>query len=156
MFARRPKRPSIEITRLSSFIAEDVEIHGDLRFVHGLRIDGVVRGNVIGQPAEGGARALLVLSAKGRIEGSIRCGDAVINGSVVGDMDIEHLLELQETARVHGAIRYGHLQMDVGAAVHGQLQHAEIADHAAIADQAVATPEPKPVLELAVANASRG
>ena len=26
MFARRPKRPSIEITRLSSFIAEDVEI----------------------------------------------------------------------------------------------------------------------------------
>jgi cytoskeletal protein CcmA (bactofilin family) len=62
-----------------------------------------------------------VLSAHGRIEGSIRCGDAVINGTVIGDLDVEHRLELQSDARVTGTIRYRQLQMDVGATVQGHL-----------------------------------
>jgi cytoskeletal protein CcmA (bactofilin family) len=124
MFAKRSKRPAIELTQLSSLIAEDVEIVGDLHFSGGIRIDGHVKGNVIACPAEG-KRALLVLSDKGRIEGAVSCGDAVINGSVVGDLVVEHLLELQSNARVRGTIRYAHLQMDVGAAVSGQLVQAE-------------------------------
>ena len=124
MFAKRNKRPAIELTQLSSLIAEDVEIVGDLHFSGGIRIDGHIKGNVIARPAEG-KRALLVLSDKGRIEGAVSCGDAVINGSVVGDLVVEHLLELQSNARVRGTIRYAHLQMDVGAAVSGQLVQAE-------------------------------
>jgi cytoskeletal protein CcmA (bactofilin family) len=64
---------------------------------------------------------LLVLSERGRIEGSVRCHDAVINGVVEGDLEIEHFLELQSKARVNGSIRYRALQMDVGAAVRGRL-----------------------------------
>ena len=126
MFAKRNKRPAIELTQLSSLIAEDVEIIGDLHFAGGIRIDGRIKGNVIARAAEG-KRALLVLSDKGRIEGGVSCGDAVINGSVVGDLVVEHLLELQSNARVRGTIRYAHLQMDVGAAVSGQLIQAEAA-----------------------------
>ncbi|MES1264773.1 MAG: polymer-forming cytoskeletal protein [Variovorax sp.] len=110
--------------KLSSLIAEDVVITGDVAFASGMRIDGRVIGNVIAQPAEGKARGLLVLSDKGRIEGSVRCGDAVINGTVTGDLDVEHFLELQSNSRVSGTIRYQHLKMDVGAAVHGQLTQA--------------------------------
>jgi len=121
MFAKRKKRPFIEVTKLSSLIAEDVEITGDLCFVSGIRIDGRVKGNVIGRAVDAQTRALLVLSDKGQIEGSVNCGDAVINGSVVGDLIVEHFLELQSNARVNGTIRYEHLQMDVGATVHGQL-----------------------------------
>jgi cytoskeletal protein CcmA (bactofilin family) len=62
-----------------------------------------------------------VLSANGHIEGSVRCGDAVINGTVIGDLDVEHRLELQSDARVTGTIRYRQLQMDVGATVQGHL-----------------------------------
>ena len=126
MFAKRNKRPAIELTQLSSLIAEDVEIIGDLHFAGGIRIDGRIKGNVIARAGEG-KRALLVLSDKGRIEGGVSCGDAVINGSVVGDLVVEHLLELQSNARVRGTIRYAHLQMDVGAAVSGQLIQAEAA-----------------------------
>lgn len=122
MFAKRRKHTAIELSKLSSLVAEDVEISGDLYFSGGVRIDGRVKGNVIARATEGQPRALLVLSDKGRIEGGVSCGDAVINGTIVGDLEVEHFLELQSNARVDGTIRYQHLQMDIGAAVRGQLQ----------------------------------
>ncbi len=143
MFAKRKKRPFIEVTKLSSLIAEDVEITGDLCFTNGIRIDGRVKGNVIARAADGQTRALLVLSDKGRIEGSVNCGDAVINGSVIGDLLVEHFLELQSNARVSGTIRYEHLQMDVGATVHGQLVKTEASG---VADNVVALATDKAVV----------
>lgn len=122
MFAKRKKHTAIELSKLSSLVAEDVEISGDLYFSGGVRIDGRVKGNVIARATEGQPRALLVLSDKGHIEGGVSCGDAVINGTIVGDLEVEHFLELQSSARVNGTIRYQHLQMDIGAAVRGQLQ----------------------------------
>jgi len=125
MFANRKKTPAIQLSKLSSLIAEDVVIVGDISFSGGLRIDGRVKGNVVALPsAEGGPRGLLVLSDKGQVEGSIRCGDAVINGAVTGDVDVENFLELQSNARMSGTIRYQHLKMDVGAAVQGRLSRA--------------------------------
>ena len=125
MFANRSKTPAIQLSKLSSLIAEDVVIVGDISFSGGLRIDGRVKGNVVALPsAEGGPRGLLVLSDKGQVEGSIRCGDAVINGAVTGDVDVENFLELQSNARMSGTIRYQHLKMDVGAAVQGRLSRA--------------------------------
>jgi cytoskeletal protein CcmA (bactofilin family) len=122
MFNKRNKRPRIETTKLCSLIAEDVVITGDVCFGSGLRIDGRVNGNVIARAADtASAHALLVLSAKGRIEGSVRCDDAVINGAIVGDVEVAHFLELQSESCVTGTIRYQQLQMDVGAVVRGQL-----------------------------------
>lgn len=121
MFGSRRKTHLIEVSKLSSLIAEDVEIRGDLNFAAGLRVDGFLNGTLIGKPGEGKAHSLLVLSDKGRIEGSIQCYDAVINGSIKGDLEVEHFLELQPNARISGTIRYCQLQMDVGAVVDGQL-----------------------------------
>ena len=125
MFALSRKRPFIKMAALSTLIAEDVEIQGDLVFSGGLRIDGRLRGNVSGRAGDAATPTLLVLAAKGRIEGSVHSGDAVINGTVVGDLDIGHRLELQSDARVIGTIRYRQLQMDVGAIVQGQLVRVE-------------------------------
>ena len=121
MFAKRKNPSSIKMTQLSSLIAEGVEITGDVVFTGGMRIDGRINGNVIGRSLDGKAPALLVLSDKGRIEGSVRCGDAVINGAVIGDLEVEQLLELQSDARVSGTIKYRQLQLDVGASVEGRL-----------------------------------
>jgi len=146
MFAMRKKQPSIQVTKLSSLIAEDVVITGDVSFASGLRIDGRVVGNVSANAVDAQARGLLVLSDKGHIEGSVRCGDAVINGSITGDLDVEHFLELQSSARVSGTIRYQHLKMDVGAAVDGRLTKATAAPAAdnvvaLAADKGVSTAE---------------
>lgn len=148
MFGKRKKTAFIEVTKLSSLVAEGVEIIGDVVFPAGMRIDGRVRGNVIGRSFEGRAPALLVLSDKGHIEGSVRCGDAVINGTVIGDLEVEHFLELQSNARVTGTLRYKQLQMDVGAVVQGQLLQvtAEAADAEGVGN----------VIELAMDKAAGG
>jgi cytoskeletal protein CcmA (bactofilin family) len=140
MFLMRKKTPSIQVTKLSSLIAQDVVITGDVSFTNGLRIDGRVFGNVVAHPVETQTRGLLVLSDTGRIDGSVHCGDAVINGTVTGNLLVENFLELQSESRVSGTIRYRHLKMDVGAAVDGHLTRAD------------APPATGKVLELAVDN----
>jgi cytoskeletal protein CcmA (bactofilin family) len=125
MFANLKKQPFIQRAQLSTLVAEGVEITGDLAFSGGMRIDGRIKGDVLGRKPDGKSASLLVLSAKGHIEGSIRCGDAVVNGTIIGDLDVEHRLELQSDARVCGTIRYRQLQMDVGASVQGHLLKVE-------------------------------
>jgi cytoskeletal protein CcmA (bactofilin family) len=125
MFATTKKQPFIKMAQLSTLVAEGVEITGNLVFAGGMRIDGRIEGDVTGRTLDAKSPSLLVLSAKGHIEGSIRCGDAVINGTVVGDLDVEHRLELQSDAQVTGTIRYRQLQMDVGASVQGHLLRVE-------------------------------
>ncbi|MBT0963400.1 bactofilin family protein [Denitromonas iodatirespirans] len=121
MFGKK-KAKSIEINKLSSLIADNVEIVGDVIFSGGLRVDGRIEGNVINKGDELG---LLVLSERGCIEGSVRTHDAVINGTIVGDLSVTHFLELQPKARVTGNISYSQLQMDCGASVEGKLEKLE-------------------------------
>ena len=106
--------------KLRTLIAEDVVITGDLNFSRAAHRRARA-GNVTVLPGEAADGALLVLSDKGRIEGSVRCADAVINGQIRGDLEVDNCLELQSNCRVSGSIRYRQLKMDVGAAVHGQL-----------------------------------
>jgi cytoskeletal protein CcmA (bactofilin family) len=125
MFGRRRENqpPRIALSKLSSLIGADVQIHGDVEFTGGLRIDGHVRGNVIGRAADGGS-ALLVLSRNGAIDGSLVCADAVIDGSVSGDLRVERFVDLQANARVQGTLSYRQLRMEVGAVVAGELRQA--------------------------------
>ena len=116
---RRKSDQTIDVTRLSSLIDGGVEIVGDVLITDGLRIDGRVQGEVRSRPD---ARGLLVLSDKGSIEGSVKVHDAVINGTIKGDIEVEHFLELQPGARVTGNISYRKLRMECGASVDGRLQ----------------------------------
>ena len=115
---RRKRNPLIEVTKLSSLVATNVEIRGDIVFSGGLRVDGHVEGNLLGSEGEHG---LLVLSEKGSIRGNVRVYDAVINGTIEGDLEVGHFVELQTGSRVTGNITYRQLQMDCGATVEGKL-----------------------------------
>lgn len=118
MFGRK-RNKSIEMTKLSSLVADNLEIVGDVLFSGGLRVDGKIEGNVLGKDGE---RSLLVLSEKGSIVGRVRAYDAVINGKISGDLEVEHFLELQANAHVSGNIIYRQIQMECGAAIDGQLE----------------------------------
>ncbi|NMG65371.1 polymer-forming cytoskeletal protein [Azoarcus indigens] len=109
---------SIEVTKLSSLIADNVQIVGDVVFSGGLRVDGSIEGNVVNKE---GSNGLLVLSDKGSIKGRVSTYDAVVNGTIQGDLVVHHFLELQANARVSGNISYRQLQMECGAELEGQL-----------------------------------
>jgi cytoskeletal protein CcmA (bactofilin family) len=134
---RRKSDQSIDVTRLSSLIDRGVEIVGDVIITDGLRIDGHVQGNVRAKPD---ARGLLVLSEHGSIRGSVKVHDAVINGPITGDLEVEHFVELQPGARVVGNIRYRQLRMECGATVEGHLEP--------IAEKSAELPAPGNVVAL--------
>lgn len=115
---RRKNTMAIDASRLAGLLAHDTCVRGDVMFAGGLRIDGRVEGNVLGKPED---RGLLVLSENGVIVGTVKVHDAVINGRVEGDLEVDHFLELQISARVTGNITYRTLKLDCGATVDGKL-----------------------------------
>lgn len=117
MFGKKKDSP-IELSKLSSLIASNMDITGDIQYVEGLRVDGRIKGNVI---AKDGEKSLLALSDQGRIVGNVSAYDAVVNGTIEGDLEVTHFLELQANARVVGNIVYRQLKMDCGASVEGKL-----------------------------------
>jgi cytoskeletal protein CcmA (bactofilin family) len=119
MLRRKSDQPSIDVSRLSSLIAAGVEIAGDVIVTDGVRIDGQVVGDVLSKPD---TKGLLVLSEQGRIEGNVRMHDAVINGTICGDLEADNFIELQANARITGAIKYRTLQMACGARVQGTIE----------------------------------
>lgn len=147
MFGKKNKR-TIEVTKLSSLIADNLHIVGDVLFSGGLRVDGKVDGNVIGKKGE---KSLVVLSEKGCIVGRVCAYDAVVNGTISGDLEVEHFLELQPGAKVSGNISYRQLQMECGATVDGKLVKVDDAakeklKRAALETEHKSAPEPSKTL----------
>ncbi|HAO25805.1 MULTISPECIES: polymer-forming cytoskeletal protein [unclassified Methylophaga] len=106
--------------RIETLIGENTHIKGDIHFSGGLRIDGVITGNIT---ADEGEAALLTLSEKGRIEGEVRVPFQLINGDVKGNIYAAEHIELAAKARINGNVFYKLLEVAVGSEVNGQLIH---------------------------------
>ena len=104
--------------RIDSLIGQGTVVTGDLAFAGGLRIDGTVRG---GLTSVDDKDSTLVVSEKARIEGGVRCSHLILNGEVVGPIEISQYVELQAKARVMGDLTYKVLEMHPGAVVQGRL-----------------------------------
>ena len=118
MWARRKSATGA----IESLIGASAVIEGDVRFRGGLRIDGEVRGSVIGE--EDGP-SMLVLSESARVTGAVRAGSIVVNGSIDGPVLAEDSIELQPKARIRGEVRYRSIEIHQGAVVDGVLVHLE-------------------------------
>ena len=134
MFSSK-KQPSIR-----SLIGEGTVVQGTLRFSDGLRIDGEVQGDVV---ANANDTSILVISEKARVTGTVKAGHVIINGTVIGPVESNHLLELQPKALIQGDVRYESLEMHQGATIEGALQRLTQASAAALED--------KPALKLLAA-----
>ena len=74
-----------------------------------------------GSIAAEGADAVLTLSDKGRVVGEVHVSNAVVNGTVNGDIYAAERLELAGNARVAGNVHYKVLEMAAGAQVNGKM-----------------------------------
>lgn len=96
-----------------SFISRQSTIEGNISFVGGLHIEGRIEGNI--HSKEG---CLLV---HGDVVGDIDVPNAIISGSVHGNITCTDHLELAKGARVHGVVSYQNMEMQLGAQVVGRL-----------------------------------
>jgi cytoskeletal protein CcmA (bactofilin family) len=108
------------MTDMDSLIGAATRIDGDVLFRGGLRIDGHVVGNVVG---EAGHASYVVIAESARIEGDVRCDHLVVNGEIRGGVQCAALLEIQPKARIIGDVSYKVLEMHGGAQVLGRLTH---------------------------------
>ena len=110
------------IDRIDTLISAGTEISGDLTFSGGMRIDGIVHGNVT---ATGNVDGALVLSQAARVEGEIKVTHAVVNGTILGPLQAKDYVELQSKAKVTGDVSYRTIEVQIGAVAQGRLQYLE-------------------------------
>lgn len=128
---------------IRSLVGEGTVVQGELRFTDGVRIDGVVDGNVI---AVSDNHSILVISEKARVNGKVKGGHVIINGTVHGPVESDELLELQPKARIRGDVRYVALEMHQGATIDGELHPLKSEEKL---EEKPALNEEKPALKLA-------
>ena len=133
MWLNRKKQPAIR-----SLIGEGTQVHGELHFDAGLRIDGEVLGDVIATAPS----SLLVISENARVQGKVMAGHVIINGQIQGPVIATQLLELQPKARIVGDVHYEALEMHQGATIDGVMKHVSAAE----------AEVERPLLKLAAAN----
>jgi cytoskeletal protein CcmA (bactofilin family) len=106
--------------RIDSLIGATTRIEGNVIFSGGLRVDGMVRGNVAALPDQPGT---LMVSADARIDGEVQAAHIVVSGSINGPVHATETLELQAGSKVKGDVYYKTIEMHQGAVVEGRLVH---------------------------------
>jgi cytoskeletal protein CcmA (bactofilin family) len=106
--------------RIDSLIGATTRIEGNIVFSGGLRVDGMVRGNVAALPDQPGT---LVVSSDARIDGEVLAAHIVVNGVINGPVQSTETLELQSGSRVKGDVHYKSIEIHQGAVVEGRLVH---------------------------------
>ncbi len=118
MWGKRKKR----ITEIDSLIGQQTEIKGDIVFSGGLHLDGKVEGDIT---AQDDSEAMLTLSEQGTVKGNVRSPQAILNGTVIGNVYAQEYVELAINARITGNVYYNLIEMAKGAEVNGNLVHAQ-------------------------------
>ena len=105
-------------TDFDTLVGEKTKITGDVEFSGGLHVDGRIEGTIKSKDLDSG---LLVISEKGVVEGEIHVPAVVVDGRLKGDVVATQKIELRKNAIVDGDVRYGAIQMELGAQVNGTL-----------------------------------
>lgn len=103
---------------ITTVLGRQDRTRGDLHLGGGVRVNGVVRGNI--EPAADGCA--VIVSAGGYVEGDVHVARARIDGSVSGALNIEDHLEVTAGAVIDGDITYGSMSIEAGASVNGYVR----------------------------------
>lgn len=102
-------------SQVESIIGVNTAVKGTLSSSGALRIDGQFDGEV-------SLTADLIVGETGRVVAQISAKNALIAGSVTGNMDIESKLELLPSAKVIGDLQVGTLIIGEGAVFKGKCE----------------------------------
>jgi cytoskeletal protein CcmA (bactofilin family) len=103
--ARTPETP---LDTAINRIVDGTIIKGDIRCESNIRIDGVFTGDLI-------TKGRLVVGPSGKIEGTVICQNAEIEGHIKGKVQVQQLLTLKASAKIDGEIATDKLAIEPGA-----------------------------------------
>jgi cytoskeletal protein CcmA (bactofilin family) len=83
-------------------------IKGNLQADSDIRIDGTITGKLL-------CAAKVILGPESVMEGEIKCKQAVVEGKFSGQLFVEELLNVRETAVIDGDVHVGKLIVQPGA-----------------------------------------
>lgn len=110
---------TLQSEKISTIIAQDVTIHGGIDATDSIRIDGNVEGDV--KIAES-----LIIGKGASISGSVSAANAMVAGTVNGDINAEGgLVTLSDTAHVVGDITTAKIVIDENAYFKGRCNMPE-------------------------------
>lgn len=102
---------------MTSTIGQRDRTRGDFHVGGGLRVEGVVRGNILASDDD----ASLIVRPRARVEGDVRIGRARIEGHVTGTVTVTGHLDIVDGGVVEGDVHYGSIAIAAGARVTGVL-----------------------------------
>lgn len=83
-------------------------VEGTVKSESDIRIDGTIKGKLH-------CDAKVIIGPTGRVEGEIRCQNAVIEGSFEGVLQVKELLNIREAAKIGGEVTTEKLIVQSGA-----------------------------------------
>ncbi|HEY5259260.1 MAG TPA: polymer-forming cytoskeletal protein [Rhabdochlamydiaceae bacterium] len=102
---------------VTTLIAEEVTIKGELTFTTSLRIDGIFEGDLI-------SSGTLIVGPTGFVKANINLQEAFISGTVEGDITVTERLVLRGRASITGNITAPIISVDEGVSIVGQMRIA--------------------------------
>ena len=128
--------------KIDTLLGPNTEIHGDVNFSGGLRVDGKLVGNVSAKDASN--NSLLTISEQGEVSGNVTVPHVVINGIVNGNVSSSGKVLLQSKAKIVGDVYYSSIEMELGATVNGNMV-GETAKAASLRNETASRKDAAPV-----------
>jgi cytoskeletal protein CcmA (bactofilin family) len=101
-------RTPIQGVNTINSIAFGTRLEGTINADNDIRIDGVIKGNLM-------CKGKVIIGPKGKVDGEIKCKNAVIEGVFNGKLKVSDLLNVRESARIEGDIDTNQLIVQSGA-----------------------------------------
>lgn len=112
-------------------IANGTQLEGNIVTNGDIRIDGLVKGNVI-------SKAKIIVGRDGRVEGNLTCANIEVEGQVAAEsLNVSNLISLKATANLVGNIIAGKIAIEPGAQFSGncKMQNMRTSTQAPTAQQ---------------------
>ena len=96
-------------------IGRDIHLSGEITECELLVIEGRLEASVPNAKT-------MEIAQTGTFKGTAQLNDAMISGEFDGELTVTNRLLITATGRVTGTIRYGHLEIENGGEIHGDLK----------------------------------
>jgi len=119
--ARRRRIPEPEAPRILTRLGTDTALKGTLRFTESVEVSGKLEGRII-------AKGFLQIVDGAEVRADIEARDIIVGGTVYGNIEATHRLEILETGKIYGNVRTSEFRVADGVVFEGKCEMIRDAD----------------------------